>query len=148
MPSCLINLGSILIFLGAETVVLEHLGRVADWVCSLSCQPESREETPTVRYTEGQLVKTLLVAASPELFKGGCVIGYSDMLMPVQDVTVNLKGTCQSALQEEHCVEHQNHDNNPAYLNRLSQAGLWWRVTSRCLFCLPAEEFLHLLGQL
>lgn len=124
LPSCLINLGSIFIFLGAETVVLEHLGRVADWVCSLSCQPESWEGPPTVHYTEGQLVKTLPVATSPELFRGGYAIAYSDMFMPVQDITVNLKGTCQSALQEEHCTEYQNHGNNPAYLTRLSQAGL------------------------
>lgn len=114
LPSCLINLGSIFIFLDAETVVLEYLGRVADWVCSLSCQPESCEEPPTVHYTEGQLVKILLVAASPELFKGGYAIGYSNMFMPVRDIIVNLKGTCQSALQEEHCRVYQNHGNNPA----------------------------------
>lgn len=90
LPSCLINLGSIFIFLGAETVMLEHLGRLADWVCSLSCRPESCEEPPTARYTEGRVVKILVVAASPELFKGGCAIGYSNMFILVQDNLVQL----------------------------------------------------------
>lgn len=102
--------------------MLEHVGRVADWVCSLSCKPESCEKPPTARYTEGQVVKTLVVATSPELFKGGCAIGYSNMFMLVQDITVNLKGFCQSALQEEHRIDYQNYGNNPAYLNRLSLA--------------------------
>lgn len=104
--------------------MLEHLGRVADWVCSPACKAESREEPPTVHYTEGQVVKTFLMPMSPDLFKGGSVIGYPKMFMPVQDITVNLKGSCQSTLQEEHRTEYQNYRNNPAYLNRLSQAGL------------------------
>jgi hypothetical protein len=70
LPSCVINLGSIFIYLGAETVMLVHLGSIDDWVCSPACKPESWEEPPTAHYIEGQVVKTHLVATSLKLLKG------------------------------------------------------------------------------
>lgn len=88
-------------------------------------KPESYDEPPTTHSTEGSGCEDTSGGRITGTLQGvQALLGVQTCFMSVQDITVNSKGMC-NRVQEGHGIEYQNYSNNPAYLNWMSQAGLW-----------------------